>query len=329
MRPDKWQLLTAVEGCRESFGLRGTSISVLRAMISLISGDRISHAKPTQHICFASNATLAQRTHVSVQTVERHITKLVELGLIDRCAAANGKRWARRDSSGAIVLASGLSLLPLLFRYSELSDRAQRFAEQKASLKALRDRCSLALAQLMASGKGGRVDALSDKARLILRRKPDGNVLQRLLEEITVEIRQTTQAQPLKTEGAGTRNEGHKETIKTRNVGRDGQGTREETTPDFETTFPRLCGELRRARNQADCTRMMDDIATQIGLAESWRHARTLGPKASFLLLGYILERIETIQRPVAYARYLIRLVTTSENGLEHLVTSPPRRAVT
>ena len=111
--PKKWMLLRAVEEAREPLGLKSTSLNVLRAMVSFMDGDQISSDQDDRHICFASNAAIAKRTHVSVQTVERHISALVELGLIRRVMSANGKRWVRRDRQGRVVTATGLSLLPL------------------------------------------------------------------------------------------------------------------------------------------------------------------------------------------------------------------------
>ncbi|WP_235477311.1 helix-turn-helix domain-containing protein [Aliiroseovarius crassostreae] len=77
----KWKLLKAAEEAREPLGLKRTSLALLRTMISLVRANHISDAVADQHICFASNATLAERMHVSVKTVERHITILAATGL--------------------------------------------------------------------------------------------------------------------------------------------------------------------------------------------------------------------------------------------------------
>ena len=141
--PSKWSLLQVIEDIREPLGLKGTSISLLRAMISFIKGDQITAARDDGHICFASNVALAKRTHVSVQTVERHISKLVSLGLLTRRSSANGKRWARRDTSGRIVLATGLSLMPLSMRFAEFVQINQTHKERVANLAILRDKCAI------------------------------------------------------------------------------------------------------------------------------------------------------------------------------------------
>jgi replication initiation protein RepC len=146
----KWQLLKTIEDIREPLGLKSTSISLLRAMISFLRVDHIDVARDDGHICFASNASLAKRAHVSIQTVERHIAKLVSLGLLIRRSSGNGKRWARRDRQGNIVLATGLSLLPLTERHPEFINMAEAYQDQKDKLARLRDKCSLALTDLKA-----------------------------------------------------------------------------------------------------------------------------------------------------------------------------------
>ena len=119
-------------------------------MISFLRVDHVDATRDDGHICFASNASLAKRAHVSVQTVERHVAKLVSLGLLNRRSSGNGKRWARRDRQCSIVLATGLSLLPLAERHPEFLRMAQDHQDQRDELGRLRDMCSAALSELKA-----------------------------------------------------------------------------------------------------------------------------------------------------------------------------------
>ncbi len=158
-----------------------------------------------QHICFASNTALAQRTHVSVQTVERHISLLVHLGLVRRVSSPNGKRWARRDQQGRVVLATGISLLPLAERHAELLQTAEEYIQETLKLSILRDKCSIALTKLKSLLKDhSAISSLLDHARNVLRRRPNANALSKLLEEISVEISEHTQAMPGKLRGTDT-----------------------------------------------------------------------------------------------------------------------------
>lgn len=69
-------------------------------MISFVGGDQIAADQDDHHICFASNAAIAKRTHVSVQTVERHISTLVELGLVRRVLSAKRQAMGAPGSTG-------------------------------------------------------------------------------------------------------------------------------------------------------------------------------------------------------------------------------------
>jgi len=297
---NKWQLLKVIEDIREPLGLKGTSISLLRAMISFLRVDQVDATRDDGHICFASNASLAKRAHVSIQTVERHIAKLVSLGLLTRRSSGNGKRWARRDRQGSIVLATGLSLLPLAERYPEFLRMAQDHQDHQNELGRLRDMCSAALSNLKAHVNWD--EGLLSKARNLLRRQPDKQALSDLLDEITVEISKISSAKPDDLRATDPEIEGHKETSKTQYVKEENSFQIEVGQDEMERAYPRLCAELRFAKNQEDCRRLMDDIAGYLNLGNTWFSIKDLGPALSFMILGYLLERTETISNHRGYA---------------------------
>jgi replication initiation protein RepC len=275
----KWNLLRAVEEAREPLALKANALNILRALVSFIPGDTIA-AAPDQHICFASNDTLASRAHVSVKTVERHISALVEAGLIKRASALNGKRWARRDGQGRAVVISGLSLAPLLQRHQEIKRLAEEHAKIIDRLHQLKDQCRVLLGQIR------QIPELINRARNILRRRPDEQTLTCLLKDLTDNLRDSD-----------GEIEGHKEPISIPEVGQS----------DIEEAFPRLCAELRTSRSNEECQERMDDIARQVGLGTIWAKARQTGPQVAFMLLGYVLQRIERIDHPSAYMGSLIQ----------------------
>lgn len=292
----KWQLLRVAEEAREPLGLKATSLNLLRVMISLIPGDSLGPATD-RHICFASNQTLATRAHVSVATIERHVSILAQAGLIQRATTMNGKRWARRDGQGRVVVASGLSLAPLVTKYAELAAIAQEHAERLLRLNTLRDRCKLLLAQLSAS------DSLLQRARNILRRRTDEETLQTLHDDLALNLTVPD-----------TQFEGHKDThniplVKER---------------DIEESYPRLCSEMQTERTAEDCHRRLDQIAKELHLGTAWTTAKNYGQTIAFMLLGYTLQRIEKIESPSAYLRSLMSRIDLGQDACELLLLKNP-----
>lgn len=50
------------------------------------------------------------------------------------------------------------------------------------------------------------------------------------------------------------------------------------------------------------CHRLMDDLAGYPNLGNTWFSIKDLGPALSFMILGYLLERTETISNHRGYA---------------------------
>ncbi|MDC0739617.1 helix-turn-helix domain-containing protein [Cognatishimia sp. SS12] len=320
----KWQLLNVIEELREPLGLKGTSIAVLRALLSFIPSDEISERRLEAHLCFASNASLARRAHVSIQTIERHIAKLVSLDLLQRLPSGNGKRWARRDNTGRITYATGLSALPLLRRYAELCAQAEQYAAEKQKLITLRDRCASGLAELVSLARdSATVAALTSRARKLLRRKPQAEALQGFLSEITTELAAYQDENPTDLRASDTQSEGHKETSLNRSAFKHTNMDVQVTDKDMETKFPKLCAELRLARTPQACQQRMDQLADQLGLGYLWTEAKKMGPALSFIILGYLLERLDQIHAPRSYAWRLITSLNRGEMSWQNLMRAP------
>ncbi len=309
--PTKWSLLQVIEDIREPLGLKSTSISLLRAMISFIKGNHITAAGDDGHVCFASNAALAKRTHVSVQTVERHIAKLVSLGLLTRRSSANGKRWARRDRNGRVVLATGLSLLPLSERFPEFLQLNQIHQDSLAKLSLLRDKCVIALSQLKPHlPDRSDLETFFQTARNLLRRRVPTEALSALLQDITQELQSLTGEEAENLRDTGPEIEGHKEPHMNQSVRKEESSQIEVSPGEMERSYPRLCAELRTARDQTECERRMGEIASQLNLGNLWFEIRLLGSAKAFMTLGYLLERIENIEKPRGYAFHLLQGLT-------------------
>ena len=91
--------------------------------------------------------------------MRRHLTSLVEAGLIVRHDSPNGKRYAARDQAGAIVRAFRFVLRPLLVRAEEIGETARAVRAAAERCRALRERSVLMLrdaAKLLAFAEGPR-----------------------------------------------------------------------------------------------------------------------------------------------------------------------------
>ncbi len=131
---DKWKVFRDASEARERLGLQDRSLAVLDALLSFYPENAL--ASGAKMVVFPSNAQLAVRAHgIAGATLRRHIALLVEAGLIVRKDSANGKRYARKDKSGAIDTAFGFDLSPLLVRASELASLAQEVAADRAMFR--------------------------------------------------------------------------------------------------------------------------------------------------------------------------------------------------
>ena len=85
-------------------------------------------------IVFPSNQQLALRAHgMAPATLRRHLAALVDCGLIIRRDSPNGKRFARKGQGGAVEMAFGFDLSPLVARAEEFEAWAEEVrAEERA-----------------------------------------------------------------------------------------------------------------------------------------------------------------------------------------------------
>lgn len=327
----KWKLLKAVEDAREPLGLKRTSLALLRTMIALVQSDHIDAVAADKHICFASNSTLSERVHVSVKTVERHITALAEAGLVRRIVSGNGKRWARRDGQGRVVLASGLSLLPLAEKHAELIVVGQEHAEKIQQARLLKDKCSMHLRRLKdLQGEEGLVTDLIIRTRKLLRRKNDTQALKDLLDELSNELASCgyVEDQAAISRASDDHIEGHKETDLIQKVKEKKSSEIQVTSEEMERSFPKLCAELRFARSKEHCDRMMVGLASYLGISDVWIDLKAeQGPAVSFMILGYLLQRADHIQNHKAYFHSLEQKIKAGEIKPRSLLKATSQKA--
>jgi len=225
------------------------------------------------------------------------------------------------------VLATGLSLLPLSERFTEFLQLNQTHQDNLARLGLLRDRCVIALSKLKPFLPGrSDLEAVFQTARNLLRRRVPAEALSALLQDITQELQSLTGEKAGKLRGTDPEIEGHKEPHMNQSVKKEDSSQIEVSSGEMERSYPRLCAELRTARDQTDCERRMGDIASQLNLGNLWFEIRLLGPAKAFMTLGYLLERIEIIEKPRGYAFHLLQGLTTGNIAWRTLLKPHQRK---
>ena len=135
---DKWKVFRDASAAMEMLGIQSNSLAVLDALLSFYPDNELR--QDAQLIVFPSNVQLALRAHgMAGATLRRHITMLVDAGLIVRKDSANGKRYARKDKAGQIESAFGFDLSPLLARSEELAIMAQQVMANRMMFRKLKE----------------------------------------------------------------------------------------------------------------------------------------------------------------------------------------------
>lgn len=139
---DKWKLYRSVCEARPLLGVTDRSLAVLNALLSFYPKNELSNEASL--VVFPSNTQLSLRAHgMAEQTLRRHLSALVEAGLIIRKDSPNGKRYARKHRGGEISEAYGFSLAPLLARKAEIEELAERIISERLDLQRLRETITL------------------------------------------------------------------------------------------------------------------------------------------------------------------------------------------
>jgi replication initiation protein RepC len=139
---DKWKLFRMLCEAKTLIGVSDRSLAVLNALLSFYPKTELTEREGL--IVFPSNEQIALRAHgMPEQTLRRHLAALVDAGLILRKDSPNGKRYARKDKSGAIRDAFGFSLAPLLARYDEFAEMVETVHAERLLLQSLKDQYSL------------------------------------------------------------------------------------------------------------------------------------------------------------------------------------------
>jgi replication initiation protein RepC len=139
---DKWQLYRWLCEGKSLVGIGDRSLAVLAGLLSFYPDNELSEENGL--IVFPSNKQLSLRAHgMADTTLRRHLSALLECGLILRRDSPNGKRYARKGGGGGFENAFGFSLAPLLVRADEFQEAAERVQADNRALKLMRERITL------------------------------------------------------------------------------------------------------------------------------------------------------------------------------------------
>lgn len=139
---DKWKLFRNLCEARISIGISDRALVVLNALLTFYPQAELREEYGL--VVFPSNAQLSLRAHgMAPATLRRHLSALVETGLIFRKDSPNGKRYLRKTRAGEGGEAFGFSVAPLIARSTEFEALAEQVRADRLQLKLMKERITL------------------------------------------------------------------------------------------------------------------------------------------------------------------------------------------
>lgn len=340
-RIDKWAVFNDLRAARGRFGISDRDLSVLYALLSFLPAKVLEDGADL--VVFASNAALSERAHgMAESTLRRHLAALVQAGLIWRQDSPNGKRYAARDRSGALLHAFGLDLRPLQLRAVEITDAANAIGDAERALHRAREALVLRLrdaAKLLAYGREvglpGDWDGLEARLlplRAALRRKMNGEVVAGLLDaagDILQALRQMIEMSVVTEETHGNAAHSGRHHTNSKEDSHESEPCLEEGRAPGVTAVRdvtavlgvpavplvlvlKACPDIRPyARSNLTDWRDLVAVAAEVrgmmGIsASAWDEAkRLMGPETAAMAVVAMLQRIGSISNPGGYLRAL------------------------
>lgn len=332
--PDKWALLRDLTAARVSHGVSDRDLAVLSALLSFHPDREL--ADDDRLIVFPSNAALSERTHgMAESTLRRHLAALVRAGLVARRDSPNGKRYATRDSAGALDRVYGFDLRPLLVLSPRIAAKAAEVRAAELAQRRLRESVVIRLrdaAKLLAwiEERRGACSGLADSLGAVhrgLRRKLDAEALRELgkiLETARGRIDQLIAVKTEKMSGNAPENERHYQNSKPEPQESElcqerqrAQPAPAEPTPRDEPPLP-LALVLKAAPDILDyapggvtswqqLVAVAGFVRPMLGISpDAWTRAcAAMGDATAAITLACILQRAADILRPGGYLRAL------------------------
>lgn len=332
----KWKTFRHVSEARAELLLSDRSLTVLNALLSF-HPDTVLTLGSDDLVVFPSNRELSLRAHgIPASTLRRHISALVDAGLILRRDSPNGKRYARRAPGGGIEQAFGFDLSPLVANADELADRAARIIAERRGLDALREQITLVrreIAKMLAFGVAQRVDAdlpaLHREYRELIDGRPRG-VRRETLEPLAAALTELSQRILRILESRIDAATHHDPSVDAERAAPGEGGSTDDaphTDPQEKATSPvpvRLLAEtcpdfadyaLHGLRTARDVTDTATIVRPLLGVSPSaWDEAcAAMGAGPASVTLALILQRGNAIRNPGGYLRTLARRASAGQ----------------
>ncbi len=171
---NKWQLLRELSKAQAAFKVSERDMTVLQGLLSFFPDDTLGGN--AEMVVFPSNKAICERLNgMPCSTMRRHLTQLVEAGLLLRRDSPNGKRYVRKRGEDRVAF--GFDLSPLYCRAEEIARAAEAVREAEDRVRRLSEVVSLMRRDLAALAEFGEEiqpglglwDQLRDRAALTAR----------------------------------------------------------------------------------------------------------------------------------------------------------------
>lgn len=145
----KWELYRYLCIAKSEYGLNDRCLTVLNSLLSFLVDDVIT--SKSKLVVFPSNKLISMRAHMMPEsTLRRHLSSLIEAGILTRKDSPNGKRYAHKNEAGEVALAFGFDFTTFFAKAAEIKQAADRIQDEIRTVKRMRDEVSVlrrALAQ--------------------------------------------------------------------------------------------------------------------------------------------------------------------------------------
>lgn len=335
---NKYDLMRQLTLARDEIGVSPKALAVLQALLSFHPKAELK-TQVGGLIVYPSNASICTRMNgIACSTMRRHLSQLVELGLIVRRDSPNGKRFVKRSGS-APSQAFGFDLAPLISRYPAICDLAQKAEAEKEAYDRLRRTLSLMrrdLAALAAYGTENHPklaiwDGFSQQAvvaGMALKRKLGMDEMRTLRMSLNGALEKISQALDTELLAKLSTNNAHNEHHQQKsNKEKEITQTPRNKPEDYSTnilensidksipvcvvlegckTLQELTGEPLSSWDQFRCA--VERIRPMTGISSHiWQEAKNrVGTNRAGMLLSVLLDRFEQINKPEAYFATMI-----------------------